>query len=55
MIVSVNRECESVSVCYNMSYLPQASISILGSSGGALNGFVILGAFFPTCNKIVSN
>lgn len=30
----------------------QASISILGSSGGALNGFVVLGAFFPTCNRI---
>ncbi|XP_048748670.2 sodium-coupled monocarboxylate transporter 1-like [Ostrea edulis] len=30
----------------------QASISILGSSGGALNGFVVLGAFFPSCNRI---
>lgn len=36
------------------SIVRQASISILGSSGGALNGFVVLGAFFPTCNRIVS-
>ncbi|XP_061170771.1 sodium-coupled monocarboxylate transporter 1-like isoform X2 [Saccostrea echinata] len=30
----------------------QVSLSFMGAASGALNGFVVLGAFFPSCNWI---
>jgi len=33
----------------------QASLSFMGAAGGALNGLIMLGAFFPWANWKVGN